>query len=326
MAIIYACVCGRICSAEDSHAGRRIRCDHCGAEVDIPLKDGVGPVEKMSGPKSLFMPSAIDERKIKDGPEVGRSLWRNPIICFGVGMSLSFLLLLLGYVVWYQLQKDGPNPVQDRIAAIPEPSKPNKPAYAVINEEGDSAKEIFHVRLPRKVSEEDLRLLAYDVKARYGGKRPRTIIWFCLPGRRCPQSSWAFADFDPGLKIEIRGLSIQDEKVLLAQPLPAHTELIGVWFDDAYDAARYTIYRTSEGLFLSTMHLGSTKGSVKELVEKPAYEGERKFERKEGSRAGDRYLVGADGNFEVRDDSGTILNGNRVSSEARHEPRPEDGS
>jgi hypothetical protein len=209
------------------------------------------------------------------------------------------------------------SPVQNRMAAIIGAPRRDEPAYAVLGEEGDNAKEIFHVRLPRKVSVEGLRSLAYDVKARHGGKRPRTLIWFCLPGRRCPQSSWAFAEFDPDLKVELRGLTIQNEKILLAQPLPAHTELIGSWLDDALDAARYTIYRTSEGLFLSTMRLGSTDGLVQELVEKPAHEGERKFERKEGSRAGDRYLVGVDGNFEIRDDSGPILNGTRVYYEAR---------
>jgi hypothetical protein len=95
------------------------------------------------------------------------------------------------------------------------------------------------------------------------------VLKMRFTGRLRPQRSWAFAEFDPDLRIEMRGLTIQDENVLLAQPLPAHTELIGVWFDDAYGAARYTICRTSEGLFLSTLHLGSTKGLVQELSKSP---------------------------------------------------------
>ena len=274
-------------------------------------------VEPTSTSDQLFSPIAIDHHESKDGAKASRQLWRDPIIFYGVGLPLLLLLAFFRYVVLSRLQKHEGDHVDNRVTSINKPSNPDQPAYAVTNEDGDYAKEIFHVRLPRKISVKSLRALAHDVKARHGGKRPRTIIWFCLPGRRCPQSSWAFADFEPDLRLEIRGLTMEDEKVLLAQPLPDHTELIGVWFDDALDAARYAIYRTSEGLFLSTMRFGSKTGLAQELVEKPAHASERKFERKEASRSGDRYLVGADGNFEIRDDSGTILNGNRVESGAQ---------
>ena len=33
------------------------------------------------------------------------------------------------------------------------------------------------------------------------------------------------------------GTTLEEEKVMLAQPLPDYTELIGVWLDEGYDPA-----------------------------------------------------------------------------------------
>lgn len=184
-------------------------------------------------------------------------------------------------------------------APKPENSKP-KPqqssAYKVIRKDGDHAKETFYVRLAQKVTTEKLRDISLEIKASRGGKRPRTIIWSCLPHQRCPQESWAFVDMDPDPKIELRGLSIENEKTLLALPLPPYTELLGVWLYDSEGARRYAIYRTADGFFMSQSRGGEMQPHAgEELIEEPGSGSDRQFRIKDRPRSTDRYLVLANG-------------------------------
>ena len=98
---------------------------------------------------------------------------------------------------------------------------------------------------------------------------------------------------------------------MLAQPLPEHTELIGVWFDDSDFTARYTIYRTSQGVFLSTLHKEGGKADVEELVETFGNLGQYRFKRKD--RPGrDVYRVRKDGSFEIGNGTGDDIKAVRV--------------
>jgi hypothetical protein len=184
--------------------------------------------------------------------------------------------------------------------------------YTLIEERDDSDREVFYVRIPQKLTVEELQTLCINVKARHGGKRPRTVIWFSLPGRRCPEDAWALGEFQPPLSVKIRGLPIDKEKDFLAHALPPHGELVGDWLDDRQGGARYVIHRTNGVLFLSGMPLDGATWHAQELIEQPSSGGERKFVRKARPRVEEVCLVRADGKFEIRDERGIRVIGEPV--------------
>ena len=211
--------------------------------------------------------------------------------------------------------RPAPMPDSDKAVASrgasPRSSEPS--AYEVIREDGDQAKEIFYIRLARKMTQEQLRALSVEIKAAHGGKRPRTIIWYSLPGRRCPEDAWAFADLDPDPKMEMRGLSAEEERALLAKPLPSYAELLGVWLDDRDGAKRFAIYRAGASFFLSEEEQGGGEPRPGyELAEESEAGKDRKFRRKDIPKSTDRYWVLADGTFEIRDKVGLYLRAPRV--------------
>ena len=184
-------------------------------------------------------------------------------------------------------------------------STARKAAYTVLSYEADNTSQWFKVEIPRKISVQELRSLAVAIKAEREDKRPHTSIFFSFPGRDNPEAAWALVEFEPDLNLRMLGTTIEEEKFMLAQPLPAHTELIGVWFYDADEPSRYTMYRTAQGVFLSTMGKEGGEGRVDEMVEKPTIRGRRRFQRKDEPAPTWYYLVHEDGRFEYRDVGGS---------------------
>jgi hypothetical protein len=160
-----------------------------------------------------------------------------------------------------------------------------KPAYRIVKTGGDRDKDIWQVELSRKVGMPELRSIAEQIRRERGTGTERAYLWFFLPGN--PASPWAYASFEPGLKVEIQGFTIEEEAELIGKA-PRHAGATGCWIVDDCDRRMLTIYRDAGGLHLETTMLGGTLGD-QELIEAGPPEG-RRFERRAPSKAGDHYL------------------------------------
>jgi hypothetical protein len=87
-------------------------------------------------------------------------------------------------------------------------------------------------------------------------------------------------DFKPKLQVSVtvQGVTVEDEAVLKAAPLPSAAKIIGSWIDDERQS-RLTIYRLANGrLYLEKIYSsGRKRGEDHELIELPSSDG-RRFE------------------------------------------------
>jgi hypothetical protein len=193
----------------------------------------------------------------------------------------------------------------DQQSTIQEATIPSDVSFEIIG--SDSLPGVIrnlNVRLSRKVSEQTLRAIALKLKAQPPAY-DRTIIYYYLPGMTVGAGAWATTHFTPELEVRILGLTVDDEKKLLTQPEPTNREMIGRWLDESpFVGSRITIFREKGKLFIEQMYKDGS-GHKKELVERKSPLG-RRFNEIERSRNGDHWILGSDGNLQVRDNDGLI--------------------
>ncbi len=115
--------------------------------------------------------------------------------------------------------------------------------------------------------------------------------------------------------MRILGLTAEEEEKLVAEPAPANREIIGRWLDESpFFGRRITIFREDGKLFIEQMFKDGSS-LKRELVEKKAPLG-RRFDEVDrssaGDRAGDHWLLAADGNLQVRDNDGLITMAKKI--------------
>jgi hypothetical protein len=212
-----------------------------------------------------------------------------------------------------QLMRDGAKWTGSfRVGLTSDGASSSETAYKILDQQEDDAAVTLHVQLFRKPTVDALHSLCEQLRAAHRGNRPRTVIWFALPGHRCPQEAWARADFDPKLTVEVLGFTIEQEKSLLAQPLPSSDELLGVWLSDSLNAARHVIYRKNGRYWREDMNKDG--GTTEELFEHGDDRG-RCFSPMRPSSHDDQYLIRMDGVLQVRDKDGLIDTGLPVVSD-----------
>jgi len=172
-------------------------------------------------------------------------------------------------------------------------------------------KRSLDVLLNKKVSEQTLRAIALQLKAQDSRAHERTFIAYYLPGMTVGAGAWATTHFNPDLEVRILGLTAEEEDKLVAQLELANHQIVGRWLDERpFVASRITIFREDGRLFIERK---SKDGSSlkKEIVEKKSPLG-RRFDYVEGPTAGDYWVLGLNGDLQVRDNGGLIATAQKI--------------
>ncbi|MHC5053659.1 MAG: hypothetical protein ACYTKD_02955 [Planctomycetota bacterium] len=172
-------------------------------------------------------------------------------------------------------------------------------------------KRSLDIRLNKKVDEGALRAIALVLRAQDSRRYKRAFITYYLPGMPVGAGAWATTHFNPGLKVEILGLTAETEQELISETPPANWEIIGRWLDESpYGGGRISIFRENGQLFMEQKFRdGSTLRN--ELAEKKTSLG-RRFDAAEDASAGDHWLLVADGGLQIRDNDGLIATARRM--------------
>ncbi|NOX55980.1 MAG: hypothetical protein GXP27_16360 [Planctomycetes bacterium] len=187
-------------------------------------------------------------------------------------------------------------------------SRQNSLSYKIVESESvPPHKRSLTVILDRKVSEAALRDLALRLKAQSSQRYERTFITYYLPGMTINAGAWATTHFNPDLQVRIFGLTLEQEKKLVSEPVPAGWDVLGRWLDERpFFGKRVTIFRQAGTLYVEEKY---PDGSAvkKKLLERKTPRGRRlQTSIMRDSDAGDHWLLRPDGTLELRDNEGLI--------------------
>ena len=211
-----------------------------------------------------------------------------------------------------QRQSTSPNQQQQAVADTA-PSIPSDVSLTIVNSNTvPGIKRSLDVRLNKKVSEKNLRTIALKLKADDPRNYKRTFIAYYLPDMTIGAGAWATTHFNPDIEVRILGLMAEAEKALTQEPVPENREIIGRWLDQShFVGSRITIYREGGTLYVEQKHKDGSAGN-EELVEKSSPLG-RRFDKVEGSRFGDHWVLDNQGNLQFRDNEGLISTARKIN-------------
>jgi hypothetical protein len=182
-------------------------------------------------------------------------------------------------------------------------SQENKLDYQVINSSCFSGiKCQFDVQISRKATKDELIELANKLRKSQPGNYKRFFITYYLPGM---EMGWATSHFDPNLKVEIHGLTVDQEKRLLENVEDKQEKVIGIWIDETpYISNRTSLIRKEDRVM---MRIQFKDGSLleKEMIETNTANG-KKYEERGGNDLGEYYLLDKSGALKAYDREGYI--------------------
>lgn len=187
-------------------------------------------------------------------------------------------------------------------------------AYSIVDSDTiPGVKRSLDIRLSKKVSEAILSAIAIELKVRDSRHYARTFMAYYLPEMAVGAGAWATTDFDPELKVRILGLSEEEERKLVAEPVPANSKVLGRWLDERpYVGSRLTIFRDPKALLIVMEIRFKDGGSLREeLIERKSPRG-RRFDIANGSRHGEYWVIEATGNLQAFDTDGIVATFRKV--------------
>ncbi len=181
-----------------------------------------------------------------------------------------------------------------------------KISYSIINDQSyTNVKRSVDVRLKNRITIEQLTSLAHEINNLNKKSFKRTFILYYLPDMKVDAGAWASTHFNPNLKVEILGATIEEVQKLM-EPIARNNnqKLIGNYFKDRGFKSRISIFKENGKIFKQDVALDGSQG-IQEFKGSQTSQGLR-LDEIEGNDYSEFYLINNDGNLESRDDQGLI--------------------
>ncbi len=162
-----------------------------------------------------------------------------------------------------------------------------------VNPEIDLNKCNIEVRLNKKLTKEELKIIANNLR---GTRKSYDKLWifYYLPEMKVGSGAWATTHFTPDLEVEILGSTIAEEKSAI-EKINVIGNVIGTWSEEQYTSTKVVIYKEKEKIYIKTIYKNGQE-SVEELIAKKIKSG-MKYEEAEGNPNGEYYVLENDGNL-----------------------------
>ena len=165
-------------------------------------------------------------------------------------------------------------------------------------------KSSIEIMLPEKVSKNDLKEIAMELRNEEPQNIQNVFITYYLPGMVAGSGAWASSNFTPDLKIIIYGTTSEEKKDLTKEnPKYASGSIIGEWLLEIA-GAKYTFLHIN-GKIIMVRKFNDGSGSEAEMIQKKQA-GKTRFEEKDGNRFGEYYIIEKNGNLASYDKAGLI--------------------
>lgn len=195
----------------------------------------------------------------------------------------------------------GGTPTQRPGSGLPQTPIPNDVVYSIVDTktEGDTRR-FVDVRINRKVAQDVLRSIAFEIKNAAPDRYKSACIGFYLPEMKVNAGSWASAVFDPELTLTIHGITKDQETQMLSKPpLSQSSNIIGRWLqeEDPFPG-KITLVSDATGIYMEKIYQDGNTGK-ESMVERPNSAG-RKFMKTARMRPeNDYYLIDPSGNLQI---------------------------
>lgn len=285
-----------------------VKCEKCGvifdkfkakAERQKPeTKNRTGPQPKTEGKTKLANCKACG-REISENanscPHCGEPVKRKKIGCLGclgVIVVLFFLGIIGSLIITSSDHRNSvPNTLNEDLR------------YEIINvSRMDGTKCSLDVMLGRKVSSDVLRALAISLRDAEPRRYQRMFICYYLPGMTPGTGAWATSHFSPDLKVEILGLTAEQERKLLPESEEDSNQIIGVWLDEMLGK---TMIRRENDMIVMVQQFGDGSSRKLEMVETQE-SGQPRYKQKGENPFGEYYVIDRSENLRVYDREGLI--------------------
>ncbi|MBS1622501.1 MAG: hypothetical protein JST83_00605 [Bacteroidetes bacterium] len=172
--------------------------------------------------------------------------------------------------------------------------------YAVVKDNSNEAleKNDLDIEINKKLTVEQIATLAdkiYDSKP----TQRRFYIFYFLEKYKKGAHAWAISHFDPTLKIEILGSSLQEDSISGKIVANFKGDVLGKWYEKNYRSSTYILYRVNSKKFMKTVFKDGEEMD-EELIEKKVPTGIR-LEPKEKTN-GEYYVLGKNNILEFYDE------------------------
>jgi len=238
--------------------------------------------------------------------------------------KIFLLIISLAIMVGYSLYKYNSKEInfeEEKRKVIQQYIKNKHPLssmYTVLKkEEKIPYKRSLDILLKEKITIKQLEKLAYYILKQYPNKVDKTFILYYLDGDKYP---WASTHFDPKLKINILGVSYQDEKIFLVKQHISSQQEIGKW-EDTRNGRLIRLYIENNilkseimkngTLYILEMHQYYNKNGIIKFIEKFRINNE----------LGEYYLLTQDKKLQYWSKmSGNYYTAKKIQSTSSHTP------
>lgn len=173
----------------------------------------------------------------------------------------------------------------------------------------EAARRSLNVQLSRRVTEEVLAALAYDLRDQDPRDYERTFIVYYLPGMEEGSGGWATSHFDPELSVQILGLPADGEPTVTGDASGSDGEVIGIWEDNRPGvASRYTLLESENGLAFEQVFRDGSSRTI-EVEESSSSLGRRLADP--DNEFGEYFLI-RDDRLELWDEEGVVFSAPEV--------------
>lgn len=222
------------------------------------------------------------------------------------GLVIVSLALALGIIE----PKDRQHSSQQQAAAEPA-SSPDKhlPAYTVVKDEYKrDIKRSVEVRLPARVTKDELAAMAAAIKATATQKTNLTFIAYRLADDDGKGTAWATTHYMPELQITVLGLSLEGyqalSKIDVAKKYPDNK---GAWLRDIGELSHVMVLYQRDGKYFIDQLFADGGKNTEAYRAKKLADGNLRLDEPDSSFH-EYYVVKADGTLEGWGESGLYMN------------------
>lgn len=172
--------------------------------------------------------------------------------------------------------------------------------YEIVSDEkrGNITRKVS-VDLPERISEQQLRQIANEIKNEDSNRYERTFIMYQIRGEKSV-AAWATTHFDPNVNIKFIGLNADDYQKLLDMDTSVNGEVIGKWVSpNGFTDHIVVMYKKDKKYFKQDFYLDATMKPYELLKDGNTY---RYKDRDETQY----FVLDQNSDLEYRGESGNI--------------------